>query len=56
MGNTDTLMVGKNGPTKNRVPSLLFSVFYHEPLKKTLYNDPFKKTLEFIGKGWRMVK
>jgi hypothetical protein len=56
IGNTDTLMVGKDGPNKNRVPSLLFSVLYSKPLKKTLYNDPLRKTLEFLWKGWRRVK
>lgn len=45
-GNTDTLMVGKDGPNKNRVPSLLFSVLYSEPLQKTI---------AFIREVWGIV-
>jgi hypothetical protein len=35
-GKTNTLKTGKDGPNKNRVPSLLFSVLYSEPLKKII--------------------
>ena len=45
-GNTDTLMVGKDGPNKNRVPSLLFSL---------LYSEPFKKTIDVIKEIWGIV-
>jgi hypothetical protein len=45
-GHTDTLMVGKDGPNKNRVPSLLFSV---------LYSEPVKKTIELIREVWGIV-